>query len=61
MIVLVAGIDLLLISHCMHINSVFVEFDTVLQSLRKEPTGESLLATMTFWIWDDPNQTFVTS
>ena len=39
----VASIDLLLIRHCMHINTIFVEFDTVLQSLHKESTGEAFL------------------
>lgn len=39
----VARIDLLLICHCMHINSISVEFDTVLQNLHKESTGEAFL------------------
>lgn len=43
-VVSVASIDLLLICPCMHINSIFVECDAVLQSSHQEIRGEVFLS-----------------
>lgn len=48
----VASIDLLLMCHCMRINSISVEFDTVLQSLHKEATKGVFLTGCHSDLWD---------